>query len=243
MILQYLDQHSNLPASAGSGLVGRPARGPDRRPSDRLAGRVPASRRCQPVGGIRSPAKRMLAASCRGSWGAGLTARPAPLYLSVACRCEPARLLVDGSPSRPRAEEPVTEPGAPSAGSARNPNSRLGRREVSPDLQGRVMDQPPPEPVLRRHRCRQRSARCPSAALGRGLCRRPRRAGLERLVARLRQAAPALGRARGHRRLRDHRRRRVGGAELPLAVVNPRQIRDFARALGGSPRPTPWTPR
>ena len=32
---------------------------------------------------------------------------------------------------------------------------------------------------------------------------------------------------------------RVGAARLPLAVVNPRQIRDFARATGNSPRPTP----
>ena len=28
---------------------------------------------------------------------------------------------------------------------------------------------------------------------------------------------------------------------LPVVVVNPRQVRDFARATGSWPRPTPWT--
>jgi transposase len=35
----------------------------------------------------------------------------------------------------------------------------------------------------------------------------------------------------------------LAAAGLPLAVVNPRQIRDFARATGAWPRPTGSTPR
>ena len=32
----------------------------------------------------------------------------------------------------------------------------------------------------------------------------------------------------------------LAGAALPLCVVNPGQIRDFARATGGWPRPMRW---
>jgi hypothetical protein len=74
--------------------------------------------------------------------------RPAqPLCISqLPAGVEPVRLMADGSPPPPRADEPVSEHGAPSAVTARNPNSRLGRplpasRGVSPDSQGRVMDQ------------------------------------------------------------------------------------------------------
>ena len=40
----------------------------------------------------------------------------------------------------------------------------------------------------------------------------------------------------------------LAAASLPVVVVNPRQVRDFAKAtgprlLGGWPRPTSWTPR
>jgi transposase len=33
----------------------------------------------------------------------------------------------------------------------------------------------------------------------------------------------------------------LASAELPVAAINPRQIRDFARATGHWPRPTPST--
>lgn len=52
---------------------------------------------------------------------------------------------MDGSPYRPWVIEPASEHGAPSVGSKRSPNSRLGRN-ASPDLQGRVMEQPPTTP-------------------------------------------------------------------------------------------------
>ena len=52
---------------------------------------------------------------------------------------------MDGSPQPPGAIEPVKTQGAPSTGSARSPNSRLGR-EASPHWQGRVIEQPPASP-------------------------------------------------------------------------------------------------
>ena len=35
----------------------------------------------------------------------------------------------------------------------------------------------------------------------------------------------------------------LAAAGLPVVVVNPRQVRDFAKATGSSPRPTSLTPR
>ena len=34
----------------------------------------------------------------------------------------------------------------------------------------------------------------------------------------------------------------LSAAELPVVVVNPRQVREFGRASGSWPRPTGWTP-
>src|SRR3954471_133369 len=55
------------------------------------------------------------------------------------------KLSADGSPLVPWVNKPVSEHGAPSAGSMRNPHSRLGRK-ASPHLQGRVMEQSPASP-------------------------------------------------------------------------------------------------
>ena len=57
-------------------------------------------------------------------------------------------------------------------------------------------------------------------------------AGLERLVARLDQAAPALVVLEATGGFEITVAAALSGAKLPLAIVNPRQIRDFARALG-----------
>jgi transposase len=57
-------------------------------------------------------------------------------------------------------------------------------------------------------------------------------AGLERLVAHLRQATPALVVLEATGGFEITVAAALSGAKLPLAVVNPRQIRDFARALG-----------
>jgi transposase len=57
-------------------------------------------------------------------------------------------------------------------------------------------------------------------------------AGLERLVARLRAAPPALVVLEATGGFELTVAASIAGAGLPLAVVNPRQIRDFARATG-----------
>ena len=60
--------------------------------------------------------------------------------LPLPAETKPERLSVDGSPQPPRVREPEQKQGAPSTGSIRNPNSRLGRKP-SPHSQGRVMEQ------------------------------------------------------------------------------------------------------
>jgi transposase len=57
-------------------------------------------------------------------------------------------------------------------------------------------------------------------------------AGLERLVMRLDQAKPALVVLEATGGFEITVAAALSGAKLPLAIVNPRQIRDFARALG-----------
>lgn len=56
--------------------------------------------------------------------------------------------------------------------------------------------------------------------------------GLEQLLARLRQVAPALVVLEATGGFEVTVAAAIAGAGLPLAVVNPRQIRDFARATG-----------
>jgi transposase len=57
-------------------------------------------------------------------------------------------------------------------------------------------------------------------------------AGLEQLVARLDQAKPVLVVLEATGGFEITVAAALSGVKLPLAVVNPRQIRDFARALG-----------
>src|SRR4029079_18388835 len=65
--------------------------------------------------------------------------RQSPCISPLPAAKSPVNLSVDGSPQPPRASEPAQKQGAPSTGSAGNPNSRLGRK-ASPHSQGRVME-------------------------------------------------------------------------------------------------------
>jgi transposase len=56
-------------------------------------------------------------------------------------------------------------------------------------------------------------------------------AGIQALVTRLSEIKPALI-VRSHRRLERSVSGTLGSAQLPVVVVNPRQVRDFAKALG-----------
>jgi transposase len=127
--------------------------------------------------------------------------------------------------------EPDPEQGRLSSGSKRNPNSRLGRKS-SPDLQGRVMEQSVTAPVyvgidvakdwldvhiLPSNQC---------VTVGR------HGAGLADLVSVLTAQAPALIVLEATGGFEMTVAAALAGAGLPLAVINPRQIRDFARATG-----------
>ena len=68
-------------------------------------------------------------------------------------------------------------------------------------------------------------------------------AGLNLLVERLAELAPALVVLEATGGFEVTVAAALGAAQLPLAVVNPRQIRDFARAMAASPRPIGSTPR
>jgi transposase len=128
--------------------------------------------------------------------------------------------------------EPVFERGDPSTGSVRNPNSRLGR-EASPHLQGRVMEQSPTSQSIfvgidvskDRLDVHLRPSGEAFAVARNG-------EGLDQLAARLVLVAPALIVLEATGGFERTVAAALAGAGLPLAVVNPRQIRSFARAIG-----------
>ena len=127
--------------------------------------------------------------------------------------------------------EPVKKHGAPSTGSNRNPDSRLGRTS-SPHSQGRVMEQPATSPSFvgidvskDRLDVHVRPSGWTSTAARDGK-------GLEQLTNELRDLTPALIVLEATGGFEITVAAALASAGLPLAVVNPRQIRDFARATG-----------
>jgi transposase len=154
-----------------------------------------------------------------------------PCILPLPAEAKPERLSVDGSPQPPRAIEPVKKHGAPSTGSSRNPNSRLGRTS-SPHSQGRVMEQPPTSPSfvgIDVSKDRLDVHVRPSGLIF-AVARDGK--GLEQLTAQIRDLAPALIVLEATGGFEITVAAALASAGLPLAVVNPRQIRDFARATG-----------
>jgi transposase len=160
----------------------------------------------------------------------GIDAGP-PCILPLPVTKQSANLSVDGSPQPPRVSEPEKKQGAPSTGSIRNPNSRLGRKP-SPHSQGRVMERFPAAPSFigidvskdRLDVHVRPSGQCFAALRDSN--------GLEQLVRKLRQLAPALIVLEATGGFEVTVAAALAGAHLPIAVVNPRQIRDFARATG-----------
>src|SRR6266545_3461431 len=136
------------------------------------------------------------------------------------------RVKVGGSPFPPRSTETVPELGAPpTASRAVNPNSRQGRR--SPHRQGRVMERTfvgidVAKDQLDVH-VRPSDERF---QLGRD------DAGLAELVARLQPLGPRLVVLEATGGYEVPVAAALASAGVPVAVVNPRQIRDFARATG-----------
>ena len=127
--------------------------------------------------------------------------------------------------------ECVKKQGASSTGSAENPNSRLGRI-ASPDLQGRVMEQPAVSPSfvgIDVSKERLDVHVCPSGQVF-AVARDAK--GLEQLSIDLQGLAPALIVLEATGGFEITVAAALASTGLPLAVVNPRQIRDFARAIG-----------
>ena len=154
-----------------------------------------------------------------------------PCILPLPATKQSASLSVDGSPQPPRVGEPEKKQGAPSTGSTANPNSRLGRKP-SPHSQGRVMEHLP----LRRASSASMSRRIASMFM----CVRQVRPLPSRAMAKALSnwsticvtLAPALIVLEATGGFEIIVAAALAGAALPLAVVNPRQIRDFARATG-----------
>jgi transposase len=154
-----------------------------------------------------------------------------PCILPLPDAKQPAIVSMDGSPQPPRVLEPEKKRGAPSIGSTGNPNSRLGRKP-SPHSQGRVMERFPAAPSFigidvskdRLDVHVRPSGQCFAALRDSN--------GLEQLVRKLRQLAPALIVLEATGGFEVTVAAALAGAHLPIAVVNPRQIRDFARATG-----------
>src|SRR5437763_16242403 len=132
--------------------------------------------------------------------------------------------VAEGSPAAPRAVEPVPEHGAPSAGFV-IPNGRRGRT-ASPHAQGR---EPPMFVGIDVAKDRLDVHLRPGGeafTLGRDS------EGIEALAARLLTLHPALIVLEATGGFETVVAAGLAAAGLPLAVVNPRQIRDFARATG-----------
>jgi transposase len=124
----------------------------------------------------------------------------------------------------PGVQEPVREHGAPSV-HPNIPNSRRGR-VASPHVQGREMDV-----FIGIDVSKDRLDICVRPS-GEAFVVTRDDEGLERLVERLRALAPILIALEATGGYETVVASALAAAHLPLAVVNPRQIRDFARSTG-----------
>ena len=142
-----------------------------------------------------------------------------------------ASLSVDGSPQPPRVSEPEKKQGAPSTGSIENPNSRLGRKP-SPHSQGRIMERHPASPSFVGIDVSKDRLNVHVRPSGQVFAVARDCQDLAQLVADLITLAPALIVLEATGGFEIIVAAALASAGLPLAVVNPRQIRDFARATG-----------
>src|SRR5271163_2505912 len=153
-----------------------------------------------------------------------------PCISHLPAGAKPARLRTQASPSPLRVSEPASEPGAVCVRLSDCPNSRKGRS--SPHLQGRVMDES------------RRVTTCVGIDVSKDsldvhvLPTREAFAvardgkGLESLVERLMVLDVSLVVLEATGGFETTVAAALAGVGLPLAVVNPRQIRSFAKALG-----------
>jgi transposase len=126
----------------------------------------------------------------------------------------------------------VTELGAPSTRTLSNPNSRLGRRRASPYLQGRVMEQSSSTTVFVGIDVAKSQLDVHARPTGETFAVGRDATGLAALGERLARLAPRLIVLEATGGFEAIVAAALSAAGLPLVVVNPRQIRDFARATG-----------
>jgi transposase len=154
-----------------------------------------------------------------------------PCILLLPAVKQSASLSVDGSPQPPRVSKPEQKQGAPSTGSVENPNSRLGHKP-SPHSQGRVMERHPASPSFVGIDVSKDRLDVHVRPSGQAFAVARDGKGLEQLVSDLRALAPTLIVLEATGGFEITVAAALASASLPLAVVNPRQIRDFARATG-----------
>jgi transposase len=153
------------------------------------------------------------------------------LYLAVAGKDEAGEYIGGREPAAPGAIEPVKKHGAPSTGSTGNPNSRPGRKP-SPHLQGRVMERTTASPSFVGIDVSKDRLDVRVRPSGRTFAVTRDSEGLEQVTNELRGLTPALIVLEATGGFEITVAAVLAGAGLPLAVVNPRQVRDFARATG-----------
>src|SRR5882724_1417558 len=156
----------------------------------------------------------------------GTSANCPPCIFQGAASTRLSRVKVGGSPGPPGSSKTASELGAPPPVPAVNPNSCLGR-VASPHAQGRVM-----EPIFVGIDVAKDRLDVHVQPSGQAFSVSRDDAGLAELVRRL----PPLGATRialeatgGYEVVVAAT---LAAAPLPVAVINPRQIRDFARATG-----------
>src|SRR6516162_6944413 len=135
--------------------------------------------------------------------------------------------VTDGCPPCPGSMKTVGEPGAPSVNSS-NPNSRRGRKARSPIRQGWV-DMESIIIGIDVSKDRLDVAVRPS---GEVFMVERNAAGLEKLVRRLRELSPRIVALEATGGFETVAAAALAGAALPVAIVNPAQIRAFAKAIG-----------
>src|SRR5262245_22997816 len=135
--------------------------------------------------------------------------------------------VAGGSPMCPGSLKTVGERGAPPVVPS-SPNSRRGRKARSPIRQGRVAM----ESIIVGIDVSKDRLDVAVRPSGAAFAVERNARGLEVLVARLREIAPQVVALEATGCFETNAAAALAGAELPVIIVNPAQVRAFARALG-----------
>jgi hypothetical protein len=151
---------------------------------------------------------------------------PHPCKSGIAASARLADAVADGRPHRPRAVKPVPQLGSPSVVPP-NPNSRLGRKRARLRKEGIAMEQTYVGIDVSKDRL---DVHVRPGGQAFAVSRDGK--GLEELVDRLRTHTPMLIVVEATGGFETVVAAAIGGAQLPLVVANPAQVRHFAQAVG-----------